>query len=101
MSVVVVVVVVVELVKVKVFEIANPADSEEIFFNLIVPRRHREMVEKQVHSFFPEASIEDVGRDMYMKHREAQERERDREGTKGSERQRRREKEDGRGKGKL
>jgi hypothetical protein len=43
-----------------VFEIANPSSSEEIFFYMAVPRRFRESVEKQVHSFFPTASLERV-----------------------------------------
>ncbi|HBO17094.1 MAG: hypothetical protein UR69_C0002G0253 [Candidatus Moranbacteria bacterium GW2011_GWE2_35_2-] len=40
------------------FEIANPSDSEEIFFYLAVPKKFKERVEKQIHSFFPDASIE-------------------------------------------
>ncbi len=43
-----------------VFEIANPSSSEEISFYLSVPKRYRESVEKQVHSFFPHAVIEKV-----------------------------------------
>lgn len=43
-----------------IFEIANPAGSEEIFFYFAVPKMFRESVEKQVHSFFPSASIEKV-----------------------------------------
>ncbi len=43
-----------------VFEIANPSSSEEIFFYLSVPKRYRESIEKQVHSFFPHAVIEKV-----------------------------------------
>lgn len=43
-----------------VFEIANPSSSEEIFFYLAVPKRFRESVEKQVHSFFPAATLERV-----------------------------------------
>ncbi|MEP7162526.1 MAG: TraM recognition domain-containing protein [Candidatus Moraniibacteriota bacterium] len=43
-----------------IFEIANPSSSEEIFFYLAVPKRFRESVEKQVHSFFPHAVIEKV-----------------------------------------
>lgn len=39
-------------------EIANPSDSEQIFFYVSFPRRYREAVEKQVHSFFPNAYIE-------------------------------------------
>lgn len=41
-------------------EIANPADSEEIFFYLSVPKKFRESVEKQVHAYFPNASLEKV-----------------------------------------
>lgn len=43
-----------------VFEIANPSTSEEIFFYISVPKRFRESIEKQVHSFFPSAVIEKV-----------------------------------------
>jgi hypothetical protein len=43
-----------------VFEIANPAQSEEIFFYLSLPKKFRERIEKQVHSFFPNAVIEKV-----------------------------------------
>lgn len=43
-----------------VFEIANPSSSEEIFFYLSVPKHYRESVEKQIHSFFPQSSIEKV-----------------------------------------
>ncbi|MEI8344144.1 MAG: TraM recognition domain-containing protein [Candidatus Moraniibacteriota bacterium] len=41
-------------------EIANPSSSEEIFFYLAVPSKFRESIEKQVHSYFPNASIEKV-----------------------------------------
>ena len=41
-------------------EIANPASSEEIFFYLAIPRKFRESIEKQVHSYFPNASVEKV-----------------------------------------
>jgi len=41
-------------------EIANPSDSEEIFFYLSFPRKYRDAIEKQVHSFFPDASLEVV-----------------------------------------
>jgi hypothetical protein len=41
-------------------EIANPSNSEEIFFYLAVPRKFRDSIEKQVHSYFPNASIEKV-----------------------------------------
>lgn len=43
-----------------IFEIANPSSSEEIFFYLSVPKRYRESVEKQLHSFFPHAVAEKV-----------------------------------------
>ncbi len=39
-------------------EIANPSDSEEIFFYLSFPRKYKDSIEKQVHSFFPDASLE-------------------------------------------
>lgn len=39
-------------------EIANPSDSEEIFFYVAVPKKFRESIEKQIHSYFPNASIE-------------------------------------------
>lgn len=39
-------------------EIANPSNSEEIFFYISFPRKYREAIEKQVHSFFPSALIE-------------------------------------------
>jgi len=41
-------------------ELAQPANSEEILFYMAVPKRFRESIEKQVHSYFPEASIEKV-----------------------------------------
>lgn len=41
-----------------VFEIAVPSDSEQITFFLAMPRKFREMIEKQVHSYFPDAHIE-------------------------------------------
>jgi len=41
-------------------EIANPSNSEEIFFYLSVPRKFRESIEKQIHSYFPQASVEKV-----------------------------------------
>jgi len=40
------------------FEIANSAKSDEIVFFAAVPKRFRENVEKQIHSFFPNASLE-------------------------------------------
>ncbi|MFH0969519.1 MAG: DUF87 domain-containing protein, partial [Patescibacteria group bacterium] len=41
-------------------EIANPSGSEEIFFYISVPKKFRESIEKQVLSFFPNASLEKV-----------------------------------------
>ncbi|EKE15850.1 MAG: hypothetical protein ACD_11C00103G0052 [uncultured bacterium] len=41
-------------------EIANPSTSEEIFFYMAVPKKFRSSIEKQVHSYFPNASIEKV-----------------------------------------
>jgi len=41
-------------------ELAQPANSEEILFYMAVPKKFRESIEKQVHSYFPEASIEKV-----------------------------------------
>lgn len=43
-----------------VFEIANPEGEEEMTFYLSVSRKFREGIEKQVHSFFPTASVEKV-----------------------------------------
>ena len=40
------------------FEIANSAKSEEIVFFIAVPKKFKEKVEKQVHSYFPNASLE-------------------------------------------
>ncbi len=40
------------------FEIANSSKSEEIVFYIAVPRKFKESVEKQIHSFFPNASLE-------------------------------------------
>lgn len=41
-------------------EMANPAGNEEISFFMSVPKKFRESIEKQVHSYFPHASIEKV-----------------------------------------
>lgn len=41
-------------------EIANPSSSEEIFFYFSVPKKYRESIEKQIHSYFPHASVEKV-----------------------------------------
>lgn len=43
-----------------VLEIANPAGSEEIFFYIAIPKKFRESMEKQIHSYFPNAAIEKV-----------------------------------------
>lgn len=42
------------------FEIANPSNSEEIFFYVSVAKKIRNTVEKQIHSYFPNASIEKI-----------------------------------------
>lgn len=41
-----------------IFEIANPSNSEEIFFYLAIPKKFRETVEKQINSYFPDAVLE-------------------------------------------
>lgn len=41
-------------------EISNPAGEEEILFYVAIPKKFRETIEKQVHSYFPSASIEKV-----------------------------------------
>ncbi len=41
-------------------EIANPAGEEEVFFYMSIPKRFRERIEKQVLSFFPNASMEKI-----------------------------------------
>ncbi|MEA2007406.1 MAG: type IV secretion system DNA-binding domain-containing protein [Patescibacteria group bacterium] len=43
-----------------VFEMAVPSDSEQITFFVSFPRKFQGMVEKQIHSFFPNAHIEKV-----------------------------------------
>lgn len=43
-----------------VLEMANPAGHEEILFFLAVPKKFREGMEKQIHSFFPNAVLEKV-----------------------------------------
>jgi hypothetical protein len=43
-----------------VLELVNPAGNEEIFFYMAIPKRFREAVEKQIHSYFPNASLEKV-----------------------------------------
>lgn len=40
------------------FEIANSSNSEEIVFFISMPKKFRESIEKQIHSFFPNASLE-------------------------------------------
>lgn len=40
------------------FEIANSSKEEEIVFFVAVPKKFTEAVEKQIHSFFPNASLE-------------------------------------------
>lgn len=42
------------------FEMARPADSEEILFFLAIPKKFRETVEKQVTSYFPNALVEKI-----------------------------------------
>lgn len=39
-------------------EIATPTDSEEIFFYLAAPRRHLDLLEKNLSSYYPNARIE-------------------------------------------
>ena len=41
-------------------EIANPSNSEEIFFYMAIPKKFRESIEKQIHSYFPHSSIEKI-----------------------------------------
>lgn len=43
-----------------VFEIAVPSNSEQISFFVAMPSKLRELVEKQIHSFYPSAHIEKV-----------------------------------------
>lgn len=43
-----------------VFEIANPSTSEEILFYMAVPKKFFESIEKQIHSFFPNVSVEKI-----------------------------------------
>lgn len=43
-----------------VFEIATPEQGEEIAFYLALPTRYESVVEKQIHGFYPEASISKV-----------------------------------------
>lgn len=41
-------------------EIANPCGNEEISFYMAIPKKFRDSIEKQVHSYFPHASIEKI-----------------------------------------
>jgi len=41
-----------------VFEIATPQIGEEISFYLAVPRGYEDVLEKQIHGFYPQASVE-------------------------------------------
>lgn len=41
-------------------ELAQPSNSEEILFYMSIPKKFRQSIEKQVHSYFPEASVEKV-----------------------------------------
>ena len=43
-----------------VFEIANPSTSEEILFYAAVPKKFFQSIEKQIHSFFPNVSVEKI-----------------------------------------
>lgn len=43
-----------------VMEMAKPAGEEEILFYFAMPKRFRDGIEKQIHSFFPDAVIEKV-----------------------------------------
>ncbi len=40
------------------FEVANSANSEEIIFYVVMPKKFRDNIEKQIHSFFPNAVLE-------------------------------------------
>ncbi|MDD3006833.1 MAG: type IV secretion system DNA-binding domain-containing protein [Candidatus Pacebacteria bacterium] len=42
------------------FEIATPIDSNEIFFYVGTPKKFSSIVEKQIHSFYPDANIERI-----------------------------------------
>jgi len=42
------------------FEVAVPSDGDQITFYIAIPNKLRELVEKQIHSFFPSAYIERV-----------------------------------------
>jgi hypothetical protein len=41
-----------------VFEIATPEEGEEICFYLAVPKSYEDIIEKQIHGFFPHAAVE-------------------------------------------
>lgn len=42
------------------FEISTPTDSNEIFFYVGTPKKFISIVEKQIHSFYPDANIERI-----------------------------------------
>lgn len=42
------------------FEIAVPSDGDQITFFVSMPKKFRELVEKQIHSFFPDAFIDKI-----------------------------------------
>jgi hypothetical protein len=42
------------------FEIANPSNNDEISFYVGAPRKFMNIVERQIHSFYPKASLERV-----------------------------------------
>ena len=41
-----------------VFEIATPEEGEEICFYLAAPKSYEDIIEKQIHGFFPHAAVE-------------------------------------------
>jgi hypothetical protein len=43
-----------------VLEIANPAGTEEISFFLSFPKKFKQIIEKQIHSYFPNAHLEKI-----------------------------------------
>lgn len=43
-----------------VFEIATPQVGEEISFYIAMPRKYEAVIEKQIHGFYPEASVKRV-----------------------------------------
>jgi len=42
-------------------EMSVPSNSDQISFFVAMPRKYQELVEKQIHSFFPSAHIEKIG----------------------------------------